>query len=270
VPYYTFKLASSKKSVLTKQFTTQDCIDLHFLLANKDIQGVDAFCEKKFVEYTGESVSLNCLDKFLYLFSQKILSHSFFTTVVHSTKVNGENKKTPRKVNLVNIYNSISDAEFKQKDVFEQGDLRIEYGIPVNLSDSKLFNFYSVQVGNIKNSKINEFDCSSMSFLPLRLYRDILEMQTNNSKIIKSEYFEKNFLTELEFNNSSFLFILDFIYSENVGDFYTLSFTMCKDHNISFEHIKSVTMRELYLLVDTINKDVQEKKQKQKSNERAI
>ena len=267
MPYYTFKLASSKKSVLTKQFTTQDCIDLHFLLANKDIQGVDAFCEKKFFEYTGEIVLLHSLDKFLYLFSQKILSHSFFTTVVHSIKEKGTTKKNPIKINLVKIYNLISDSQFKLKDVFEEGDLKIEYGIPHNLSDSKLFNFYSVQIGDIKYSEINEYDCSTMSFLPLRLYQDILEMQTKNSKLIKSEYYEKNFLTELEFNNSSFLFLLDFIYSENVGDFYTLTFTMCKDHNISYEHIKSITMRELYLLVDTINKDVQEKKQKQKSNE---
>ena len=87
-------------------------------------------------------------------------------------------------------------------------------------------------------------------------------MQHENNKIIKSEYFASNFIRELTFSNECFLYFLDFIYSENVADFFNLSFNLSKDFSVEYEHIKSITMRELYLLIDTINKSVQDKKKK--------
>ena len=50
--YYTFKVYSTKEDILSKQFSAQDCIDLNFLLNNKDYLGVDRFCEEKFKNYT--------------------------------------------------------------------------------------------------------------------------------------------------------------------------------------------------------------------------
>ena len=87
-------------------------------------------------------------------------------------------------------------------------------------------------------------------------------MQLKNSEIIASEYFSSSFLKPLTFSNESFLFLLTFIYSENVVDFLSLTYTLNKNFNISFEHIKSITMRELYMLVDTVNKSVQDKNKK--------
>ena len=84
MPYYTFNIYSTKKDVLTKQFTTQDCLDLHYLLANRDYVGVDIFCQLKFEEYSNVNAKLDSFDKFLYLLSQKILSHNFDTSVIHS------------------------------------------------------------------------------------------------------------------------------------------------------------------------------------------
>jgi hypothetical protein len=101
-----------------------------------------------------------------------------------------------------------------------------------------------------------------MSLLPVKLYRELQEMQHKNNKLIKSEYFQSNFLRELTFTNECFLYLLDFIYSENVADFFSLTYNMNKDFSIEYSHIKSITMRELYLLVDTINKSVQDKKKK--------
>ena len=128
MPYYTFKIISSGKNVLTKQFSTQDCIDLHFLLANEDYVGVDLFCQLKFEEYANDKTKLNSLDKFLFLVSQKIISHTFDTSVVHS--IQGNESKITKIVSLVNIYNPISDTIFKQRDLFSEGALQIEYGIP--------------------------------------------------------------------------------------------------------------------------------------------
>lgn len=268
MPYYTFKVYSTEKSVLTKQFTTQDCIDLHFLLANEDYTGVDLFCQLKFEEYTNDKTRLNSLDKFLYLFSQKIISHSFDTSVVHSFPDNGA--KVTKVVSLVKIYNNISDSKFTLSGKFKEGNVVIEYGVPFNLSDKSNFSFYSVTVNNETYPEIEKYSCTDFSFLPVKLYTDLQNMQIENNKIIKSEYFQSCFIRELTFTNECFLYILDFIYSENVADFFKLAYNISKDFGISHSHTKSVTMRELYLLVDTINKSVQEKKNKNNTDERAI
>jgi len=260
VPYHTFKVYSSGKNVLTKQFTTQDCIDLHFLLANQDFTGVDLFCQAKYEEYSKDNTKLNSLEKFLYLFSQKILSHSFDTSVVHKMK-DSETKLT-KLVNLVKIYNSVSDAIFQTKGSFTEGDLQIEYGIPFNLADKNYYSFYSIKVKDKELTNVESLETTTMSFLPVKLYRELQEMQLKNNKLIKSEYFQSNFLRELTFTNECFLYLLDFIYSENVADFFSLTYNMNKDFNVDYSHIKSITMRELYLLVDTINKSVQDKKKK--------
>lgn len=267
MPYYTFKIISSGKNVLTKQFSTQDCIDLHFLLANEDYVGVDLFCQLKFEEYANDKTKLNSLDKFLFLVSQKIISHTFDTSVVHS--IQGNESKITKIVSLVNIYNPISDAIFKQRDTFSEGTLQIEYGIPFNLADKKNFNFYSIKLGDVEVKDVNEYDCTSLSFLPVKLYMDLNNMQLENNKKIKSEYFKSNFLRELTLSNECFLYFLNFIYSESVANFFSLSHTLSKDYRVEYSHIKSITMRELYLLVDTINTSAQEKK-KNTTNERAI
>ena len=260
MPYYTFKIISSGKNVLTKQFSTQDCIDLHFLLANEDYIGVDLFCQLKFEEYTNDKTKLNSLDKFLFLVSQKIISHTFDTSVVHS--IQGNESKITKIVSLVNIYNPVSDTIFKQRDVFTEGKLKIEYGIPYNLADKKNFNFYSIKIGDAEYTDVSEYDCSSLSFLPVKLYMDLNNMQLENDKKIKSEYFKSNFLREFTFTNECFLYFLDFIYSENVAEYFNLTYTLSKDYKVEYGHIKSITMRELYLLVDTINKSAQDKKKK--------
>lgn len=267
MPYYTFKIYSSGKNVLSKQFSTQDCIDLHFLLANEDYTGVDLFCQLKFEEYTNDKTRLNSLDKFLFLVSQKIISHTFDTSVVHS--IQGSETKLTKLVSLVKIYNTISDISFKVKNVFSEGNLQIEYGIPYDLADKKSFNFYSIKLGDVEYKDVNEYDCSSLSFLPVKLYMDLQNMQLENNKKIKSEYFQSNFIRELTFSNECFLYFLDFIYSENVADFFSLTYNMNKDFGVAFSHLKSITMRELYLLVDTINKSTQDKKKKT-TDERAI
>lgn len=260
MPYYTFKVYSTGKNVLTKQFTTQDCIDLHFLLANQDFIGVDLFCQSKFEEYSKDSTRLNALDKFLYLFSQKIISHNFDTSVVH--KIKDSETKLTKLVNLVRIYNAVSDSVFQTSGNFTEGDLQIEYGIPFDLADKNYYSFYSIKVKDKELTNIESLEPTAMSFLPVKLYRNLQEMQLKNNKIIKSEYFQSNFLRELTFTNECFLYLLDFIYSENVADFFSLTYNMNKDFNVDYSHIKSITMRELYLLVDTINKSVQEKKKK--------
>lgn len=259
MPYYTFKVYSTEKNVLTRQFSTQDCIDLHFLLANQDYTGVDMFCQLKYEEYSKDSTKLTALDKFLYLFSQKIISHSFDTSVVHKTK---DSETTLTKlVSLVKIYNTISDAKFKTNGRFTEGKLCIEYGVPYNLADINYFTFYSIKLDG-EEIAIDISDCSSLSFLPVKLYMSLQNMQLENNKLIKSEYFQSNFLRELTFTNECFLYLLDFIYSENVAEYFTLTYNMNKDFSVEYSHIKSITMRELYLLVDTINKSVQEKKKK--------
>lgn len=265
MPYYTFKFYSTEKNVLTKQFTTQDCIDTHFLLANQDFVGLDLFCQVKYEEYTNDKTKLNSLDKFLYLFSQKIISHSFDTSVVHS--IQGSETKMTKLVSLVKIYNDISDSKFTILQKFSEGNLRIEYGIPLNLSDSKNFTFYSIEVGDTAYKDIDSFNFSDFSFLPVKLYRNLQYMQLENNKKIKSEYFQANFIRELTFTNECFLYILDFIYSENVADFFHLTYNLSKDFGVNHSFIKSVTMRELYLMVDTINKSTQDKKKK--NDERA-
>lgn len=267
MPYYTFKIYSTEKNVLTKHFTTQDCIDLHFLLANEDYIGVDLFSQQKFEKYSKDNTKLTAFDKFLYLFSQKIISHSFDTSVVHSTA--GSDTKITKLVSLVKIYNEISDSKFILSEKFKDGDLEIEYGAPYNLCDKKNINFYSVKVGDKKYEDVEQYNYTDLSFLPVKLYTKLQNMQLNNNKIIKSEYFQSNFLRELTFTNECFLYFLNFIYNENVADFYSLTYNMSKDFNVNFNHIKSITMRELYLLVDTINKSVQEKNKKN-NDERTI
>lgn len=267
MPYYTFKIYSTEKNVLTKHFTTQDCVDLHFLLANEDYIGVDLFCQLKFEEYSKDKTKLTAFDKFLFLFSQKIISHSFETSVVHSTT--GSETKITKLVSLVRIYNEICDSKFTLSEKYNDGDLEIEYGVPYNLCDKKNINFYSVRVGDKKYEDVEQYDYSDLSFLPVKLYTKLQNMQLNNNKIIKSEYFQSNFIRELTFTNECFLYFLNFIYSENVADFYSLTYNMNKDFNVHYDHIKSITMRELYLLVDTINKSVQDKNKKN-TDERTI
>lgn len=259
MPYYTFNIYSTKKDVLTKQFTTQDCLDLHYLLANRDYVGVDIFCQVKFEEYSNVNVKLNSFDKFLYLLSQKILSHNFDTSVIHSNSES--NSKITKIISLVKIYNEVTEKSFQISGKFEEGSLQVEYTIPQDLSCSNFFNYKSVKLNNeIKElSIISEIPLPS---LPVELYNQLETMQLKNSEIIASEYFSSSFLKPLTFSNESFLFLLTFIYSENIIEFLSLSYTLSKDFNISFEHIKSITMRELYMLVETVNKSIQDKKKK--------
>jgi len=266
VPYYTFKVPSTNKNVLAKQFTTQDCIDLHFLLANQDFEGVDLFCEKKFLEYTSCNCRLNSLDKFLFLFSQRILSHSFDISVNH---VGSNDEKTTVTVSLVNIYNSIADTKFIINEIYKESNLEIEYGIPYNLSSKQRVNLYKIKTDKETFYDLNDKE-NFLEELPYQMNKQVNNMLLKNNELIKLEYFKKSFLRDLELNNECFLFILDFIYTENVGNHFTLSFNLCKEYNINYEHIKSITMRELQLIIDTINIINQEKKKKQKANERTL
>ena len=259
MPYYTFNIYSTKKDVLTKQFTTQDCLDLHYLLANRDYVGVDIFCQLKFEEYSNVNAKLDSFDKFLYLLSQKILSHSFDTSVIHSNSES--NSKITKIISLVKIYNEVTEKIFKLSGKFVEGSLEVEYTIPQDLSCSNFFNYKSVKL----NKEIKELSIISeipLTSLPVELYNQLETMQLKNSEIRASEYFSTSFLKPLTFSNESFLFLLTFIYSENVVEFLSLSYTLNKNFNISFEHIKSITMRELYMLVDTVNKSVQDKNKK--------
>lgn len=263
MPYYTFKIPSLNKNVLAKQFTTEDCIDLHFLLANEDYEGVDLFCEKKFVEYTGCLTQINSIDKFLFLFSQKILSHSFEINVNH---VSENEKKLTVRIDLVRIYNFISDLNFITTQTYKDKDLEIEYGVPLNLSCKELISLYKLKINDETIQIDNKIDYS-LEDLPLEMHNQISKMIDKNNESIKLDYFKSSFLRNLELSNQCFLFILDFIYTENVGSFFSLKFNLSKEYNISYEHIKSITMRELQLLVDTINTNNQEKKKQQKVNE---
>lgn len=258
MPYYTFKVYSTEKNVLTKQFSSRDCIDLHFLLANKDYEGVDLFCQKKYEEYTNDNTLLNSLDKFLYLFSQKILSHNFDTTVIHTYEAS--KTKITKTISLVKIYNDISECKFTLQSCYKEGNVKIEFGIPKKLSDIKNLNFYSISVEDKVFNNVDKYDCTDLSFLPVKLYRIIQNWQQENNKKIKSEYFKSSFIRELSFTNECFLYILDFIYNENVADFFDLSYTLSKDFGIDHNFIKNTTMRELYLLVDTININTKKKK----------
>lgn len=259
MPYYTFNIYSSKKDVLSKQFTTQDCLDLHYLLANQDFVGVDIFCQLKFEEYTKDVSRLNSFDKFLYLFSQKILSHNFDTSVIHSNSESGS--KVTKVISLVKIYNEITDKVFKLSGKFEEGALEIEYCVSNNLSDKKIINFNSVKL-NKESKDLSVISDVPLLSLPVKLYNQLEDMQHKNSEVISSEYFKSSFLKPLTFSNESFLFLLSFIYSESIADFFSLNYNLNKDFSVSFEHIKTITMRELYMLVETINKNIQEKKKK--------
>lgn len=266
MPYYTFKVPSTNKNVLAKQFSTQDCIDLHFLLANEDFEGVDLFCEKKFLEYTGCSEKINSLDRFLFLFSQKILSHTFDISVNHV--ITPENK-TSVTISLVNIYNNISDKKFIFSQVYSDENIEIEYSIPTTLSSKQEISLQKIKVKD-EVIEVKDSDSYNVEDLPFEVYNQASKMMEKNNELIKFDYFKKGFLRELEFNNQCFLFILDFVYTENVANYYHLLFNLCKEYNISFEHIKSTTMRELQLIVDTINTINQEKKKQQKVNERLV
>ena len=261
MPYYTFNVYSTKKDILTKQFTTQDCIDLHFLLANEDFIGVDMFCQTKYEEYTKDNTKLNSFDKFLFLFSQKILSHSFDTNIIIQNK-DAESKIT-KKTSLVKIYNEISEKIFILKGSYVEGCVEIEYGIPANLSSKNNVILYSLKT-DTEHKVLSESDNKDLPSLPIKLYTQIQDMQLKNNEIIISSYFSDSFLRPLMFSNECFLYILNFIYQENVADYFSLSYNLNKEFNVGFDHIKTITMRELYLLVDTINKITQEKK-KQKS-----
>ncbi len=267
MPYYTFKVPSTNKNVLAKQFTTQDCIDLHFLLANQDIEGVDLFCEKKFLEYTNCSDKLNSLDKFLFLFSQKIISHNFDISVNH---VSSNNSKMTIVINLVNIYNKISDTKFIINETYTESNLEIEYGIPFNLSSKQNVALYKIKTNEGVFENLDNYSSSIINELPYKMSLQINKMIVKNNELMSFDYFKKSFLRDLELNNECFLFILDFIYTENVGNFFSLCFNLCKEYNINYEHIITITMRELQLIVDTINKINQEKKKQQKSNERTV
>lgn len=261
MPYYTFNIYSTKKDVLTKQFTTQDCIDLHFLLANEDYIGVDMFCQTKFEEYSKDTTILNSFDKFLYLLSQKILSHSFDTNIIIQ-RADSDSKIT-KKTSLVRIYNEISDKKYILNGTYTEGDMEIKYSIPQNLACKSDIVLYSIK-NSTENKIINEIDNKDLPSLPVKLYALIQNMQLKNNNFIESEYFQSNFLRQLTFSNECFLYILNFIYQENIAEYYSLSYNLNKEFSVGYDHIKTITMRELYLLVDTINKIIQEKK-KQKS-----
>lgn len=262
MPYYTFNVYSHNKNVLTKQFTTQDCFDVHFLLANNDYEGIDLFCQQKFEEYSNSKLKLNCLDKFLFLFSQKIISHNFDINLSHS--IPGVEKKTTIVTSLVKIYNTISDSKFTLCKKFTEGNVEIEYGIPYSIASNRDYCFYKINVNSKEYRDLEQYDTDTMSFLPVKLYRELIKMQQENNKIIESTYFKNCFLTDLKFSNECFLYLLNFIYTENVGDYFSLCYNLSKDYGVDYNHIKSITMRELYLLVDTINKIVQEKNKKNK------
>ena len=155
----------------------------------------------------------------------------------------------------------MTEKIFKLSGKFVEGSLEVEYTIPQDLSYGNFFNYKSVKL----NKEIKELSIISeipLPSLPVELYNQLETMQLKNSEIIASEYFSSSFLKPLTFSNESFLFLLTFIYSENVVDFLSLTYTLSKNFNISFEHIKSITMRELYMLVDTVNKSVQDKNKK--------
>lgn len=255
--YYTFKVFSTKEDILTKQFSAQDCIDLNFLLNNKDNLGVDKFCEEKFKNYTGKDTKLTNFDKFLYLFSQKIMSHSYEVTVLHKR---GE-EKINYVVNLVQLYNLIDSASFVTNQVYNDGCLVIEYGIPNDLSCVSNFLIKSIKTPD--KTFYNVTDPDVLAFLPVELYKEITKMQAKNNEIIKSSLYEDAFLRELTFTNDEFLYFLTFIYSENIENFYFLTYTLQKDYNISMSFCRSITLRDLYLIVDTINRDNNDKKNKQ-------
>lgn len=263
MPYYTFKIPSLNKNVLAKHFSSRDCIDLHFLLANEDFEGVNLFCEKKFVEYTGCTETINSLDKFLFLFSQKILSHSFDINVNH---VSTNESKTTIKINLVRIYNSISDSNFITKQTYKDKDLEIEYGIPLNLSNKEHISLYTIKINGVAINIDNSLDYK-IDDLPVEMFKQVNKMLLKNNEMIKSDYFKSGFLRDLELSNSCFLFFLDFIFTENVASFFNLKFNLSKEYNINYEYIETISMRELQLLVDTINTNNQEKKKQQKANE---
>ena len=258
MPYYTFRINSTEKNVLTKTFNTRDYFDLHFLLAGQDFIGVDLFCEAKFKEYTKNDTQLNCFDKFLYLFSQKVVSHESDISIVQT--INEE--KTTKIISLAKIYNEICDLKFKTRDVFVEGDLKLEFGIPNNLSDKRNVVFYDLELKNNKIENITDYDLITLSFLPVKLYKQISQLQQSNNKNIASEYFYTCFLRDLSFDTETFLYMLNFIFNENVSNFYDLAFKLNKDFHVNYSYIDTITMRELSLLTETINKSIKDKKNK--------
>ena len=264
MPFYTFRINSTERNVLTKTFTTQDYFDLHYLLAGQDYTGVDLFCQQKFEEYTKDKTKLNCFDKFLYLFSQKVVSHESEISIVHTVE---QGEKLNKLISLAKIYNDICDLKYQLKNTFEEGNLKLEVGVPVNLSDKRRLVIYSLQVNDLVINDTDRAEISSLSFLPVGLYRKILKMQLSNNNALNTLYFKECFLRDFTFDTECFLYILNFVYNENVSNFYDLTYKLNKDYSVNYSYMCTLTMRELYLLVETINKSVQEKKNKEKTYE---
>ena len=118
------------------------------------------------------------------------MSHSYEVTVLHKR---GE-EKINYVVNLVQLYNLIDSASFVTNQVYNDGCLVIEYGIPNDLSCVSNFLIKSIKTPD--KVFYNVTDPDVLAFLPVELYKEITKMQAKNNEIIKSSLYEDAFLRD--------------------------------------------------------------------------
>lgn len=247
---YSLTLPSIKKTFLSKGFTVQDCLDINFLINNEDKIGLDLYIQKKFLEYTDLDNELLAIDKFAYLFTQKIMSHD----PVLKLK-SGENDSIS--VNLVQIYNDLMEKDFIKEQEITINNIKLVYGLPKSLNSDK-----SIQLYSVNGTKVEE---DILDSLPAKIIKTISGFITKNNELINQSYYYDVFKSKFSLKNSEYFSFIKLLFTENIASLFHTLFILNKEYNLDIDFIRNFTQRDLYLYVLTVNKYVKDKEQQQKT-----
>lgn len=246
--YYSLTLPSKKEDILSKTFTIDDYISVIQLVNTDDIKGLDLFVEEKFKEYTKKDITLYSADKFAYLLAQRIISNNEKITLKTGTD-------STFSLDLFKIYQDLLEHSFKIEEVIDYKGIKIKIGLPFSLSFKD-----NIQIHSINDKILREN--SKASDLPQSAFNKITEFYNFNNNLIVQDYFSSIFKGKFTFNNESFLFLIKFIYGEDISSIYENFFTLCKGYNYDIGVMKGFTLRELYLHIILVNNYVKEQNKK--------
>lgn len=247
--YYSLTLPSIKETFLTSTFCIQDVIDINFLIKNKDNKGLDLYVDKKFRENTGRADKLYAIDKFVYLFSQRI-----FSVGENIELKSGENSTF--RVSLINLYNEIAEKDFILREEFKIKEETLWFSLPHHLDEQE--NIIAVD---------KEGETIPVSSLPINNFKQATEFfSKNNNKIVQNTY-KQVFYEDFTLTNESILNLTSFLFSENINSIYENMFTLCSSYNYDIGVMKELTSRELYLHILTVNNYVKQKNKEKRQYE---
>lgn len=247
--YYSLTLPSIKETFLTSTFSIQDVIDINFLIKNKDNKGLDLYVDKKFKENTGRTDKLYAIDKFIYLFSQRI-----FSVGENVELKKGENSTF--KVSLINLYNEIAEKDFILKEEFNIKEETLWFSLPYHLDEQD--NIIAID---------KEGDNIPVSSLPIDNFKQASNFFSKNNNLIDQNTYKKIFLEDFTLTNEYILDLISFLYSENINSIYENMFTLCSSYNYDIGVMKDFSSRELYLHILTVNNYVKQKNKEKKQYE---